>query len=140
MQDLHRNVIDIKERLRLDAERVKLEQQKLIEAEEAVHHQEERLRLTFEQLELHEGRYQAKGGRSLLSIFRDKCADGEQLRMHWMKPVAPCPIDAKILSRRFRNLRSEPSSPTPDAFSCFLQVHAVHTTDTANRLLPTIGI
>jgi len=60
LQDLHRNLIDIKERIRLDEERVKLEQQKLIEAEEAVHHQEERLRLTFEQLELHEGRYQVK--------------------------------------------------------------------------------
>jgi hypothetical protein len=65
LQDLHRGVVEIKERLRLDAERVKLEQQKLIEAEEAVRHQEERLRFTFEQLELHEGRYQAKGGRGL---------------------------------------------------------------------------
>jgi len=61
LQDLHRNVFEIKESLRLDEERVKLEQLKLIEAEEAVHHQEERLRFTFEQLELHEGRYQAKG-------------------------------------------------------------------------------
>jgi len=60
LRDLHRGVFEIKERLRLDAERVKLEQQKLIEAEEAVRHQEERLRLTFEQLELHEGRYQVK--------------------------------------------------------------------------------
>ena len=62
LQDFHRNVIEIKDRIRLDAERVKLEQQKLMEAEEAVRHQEERLRLTFEQLELHEGRYQTKGG------------------------------------------------------------------------------
>jgi len=60
LHDLHRIVFEIKERLRLDAERVKLEQQKLIDAEEAVRHQEERLRLTFEQLELNEGRYQAK--------------------------------------------------------------------------------
>jgi len=60
LQDLHRNVFEIKERLRLDAERVKLEQEKLIDAEEAVRHQEERLRLTFEQLELNEGRYQNK--------------------------------------------------------------------------------
>lgn len=56
-------MIEIKDRIRLDEERVRLEQQKLIDAEEAVRHQEERLRLTFEQLELHEGRYQAKGGR-----------------------------------------------------------------------------
>lgn len=62
LQDLHRNVTELKLRLKLDEERVKLEQQKLIEAEEAVRHQEERLRLTFEQFELHEGRYQAKGG------------------------------------------------------------------------------
>ncbi|KAF9651883.1 hypothetical protein BDM02DRAFT_3109992 [Thelephora ganbajun] len=60
LQDLHRNVIEVKERLRLDEERVRLEQQKLVDAEEAVRHQEERLRSTFEQLELHEGRYQAK--------------------------------------------------------------------------------
>lgn len=60
LQDLHRNLIDIKDRLRLDEERVKLEQQKLIDAEETVRHQEERLRFTFEQLELHEGHYQAK--------------------------------------------------------------------------------
>ena len=74
LQDLHRNVFEIKERLRLDAERVKLEQQKLIEAEEIVRHQEERLRFTFEQLELHEGRYQAKGGRDL-SYTSFVCAD-----------------------------------------------------------------
>jgi len=60
LEDLHRNVTEIKKRLKLDAERVKLEQQKLIEAEETVRHQEERLRLTFEQLELHEGHYQNK--------------------------------------------------------------------------------
>jgi len=70
LQDLHRNVFEIKDRLRLDEERVKFEQQKLIDAEEAVRHQEERLRLTFEQLELHEGRYQTKGGRSILYISR----------------------------------------------------------------------
>ena len=62
LQDLHRNMTDIKDRIRLDEERVKIEQQKLIDAEEAVRHQEERLRVTFEQLELHEGRYQIKGG------------------------------------------------------------------------------
>lgn len=72
LHDLHRGVFEIKERLRLDAERVKLEQQKLIEAEEAVRHQEERLRLTFEQLELHEGRYQVKGGRN--RPIRPSCA------------------------------------------------------------------
>lgn len=62
LQDLHRGVVEIKERIKLDEERVKIELQKLIDAEEAVRHQEERLRLTFEQLELHEGRYQTKGG------------------------------------------------------------------------------
>jgi hypothetical protein len=73
LHDLHRNMTDLKDRLRLDEERVKLEQQKLIEAEEAVRHQEERLRFTFDQLELHEGRYQIKGGRSFLCIFRMMC-------------------------------------------------------------------
>ena len=63
-------MFEIKERLRLDAERVKLEQGKLIDAEDAVRHQEERLRVTFEQLELHEGRYQNKGGLSILYGFR----------------------------------------------------------------------
>lgn len=63
LQDLNRNVLEIKDRLRLDAERVKLEQQKLIEAEEAIRHQEDRLRFTFEQLELREGHYQTRGGR-----------------------------------------------------------------------------
>ena len=70
LHDFHRNVVEIKERLRLDAERVRMEEQKLIEAEELVRHQEERLRLTFEHLELHEGRYQAKGERSILYVFR----------------------------------------------------------------------
>ena len=75
LEDLHRNVLEIKDRIRLDAERVKLEQQKLIEAEEYVRHQEERLRLTFEQLELHEGHYQVKGGQG---YFRASsvCTDG----------------------------------------------------------------
>jgi len=77
LHDLHRGVFEIKERLRLDAERVRLEQQKLIEAEEAVRHQEERLRLTFEQLELHEGRYQVKGGRDL-SYTSFVCTDNVQ--------------------------------------------------------------
>lgn len=67
-------MVDIKDRIKLDEERVKLEQQKLVDAEEAVRRQEERLRFTFEQLELHEGRYQAKGRQSIPCIFRDLCA------------------------------------------------------------------
>ena len=63
-------MVEIKGRLRLDEQRVKLEQQKLIEAEEVVRHQEERLRSTFERLELHEGHYQAKGRRSALHLLR----------------------------------------------------------------------
>ena len=38
-----------------------MERERLIGAEETVRHQEERLRTTFEQLEIQEGRYQTKG-------------------------------------------------------------------------------
>lgn len=61
LQDLHRSVTEIKDRLRLDEERIRLEREKLIEAEQSVRHQEERLRLTFDQLEINESRYQMKG-------------------------------------------------------------------------------
>jgi hypothetical protein len=52
---------EIKDRLRLDEERIRMERDRLIGAEESVRRQEERLRTTFEQLELQEGRYQTKG-------------------------------------------------------------------------------
>jgi len=60
LQDLHRSVAEIKDRLRLDEERIKMERAKLLEAEESVRRQEERLAITFEQLEIQESRYQVK--------------------------------------------------------------------------------
>lgn len=56
-----------------------------------------------------------------------------------MKPAVPCPTDERLPSRSFRNLRFKPLFPITDLFSCFLRVNPVYTTDTVNRLLPTIN-
>jgi hypothetical protein len=70
LRDLHRSVAETKARLRLDEEEIRLEREKLVGAEEAVRHQEERLRITFEQLEIQEGRYQGKVSTALEEAHR----------------------------------------------------------------------
>jgi hypothetical protein len=66
LRDLHKNAAKIKDDLLLNEEWIRSERAKLHGAEEAIRHQEERLRHTFEQLEIQEGRYQTKGKESFV--------------------------------------------------------------------------